>query len=390
MEDERGKNLRKIDEINHAIWSNNLTKEATLSRYLARKALVEEHEKQIRLIQEQKEWFKQQLESTEKIIESLQADEETFRKEYQYIIKEQSKLSNQELSFINIMAFETVNEIVQRRAQLSQYERRRREQIASINAVIKKLSESRSKFVQLEQEYRKREELLKSELEHHKIMRKKLESEYQELQKNEKTLNARRQEIERINQFITEEVGKLIAANHQKINSNPAAEESNLLAENRSLGENSKNTIIAPPSGTIRSHLFAEHKSLLPWPVNRFIFIASRFGMQHYPGSQVPVENLGIEICTPHNEQVYSIFEGRVLALYQDPFLGGWIVILQHDDYFSVYAPLQNIKVKVGNFVKVHTLLGTVKVNQDGYSILKFQIWRQKQKLDPEEWLAKY
>jgi murein DD-endopeptidase MepM/ murein hydrolase activator NlpD len=91
---------------------------------------------------------------------------------------------------------------------------------------------------------------------------------------------------------------------------------------------------------------------------------------------------------TVRNESVRSVFEGVVSGIRQDPDMG-WVVIVKHDDYLCVYARLQSVAVKIGNRIKARSVLGTVGLNRDGYPMLQFQIWKQRQNLNPEDWLAK-
>lgn len=66
-------------------------------------------------------------------------------------------------------------------------------------------------------------------------------------------------------------------------------------------------------------------------------------------------------------------------------------VIIRHGQYLTVYSNLVNVAVKKGDAVSVRQNLGTVFTDaNDGHkTILKFQIWKESQKLNPEEWLAR-
>jgi murein hydrolase activator len=57
----------------------------------------------------------------------------------------------------------------------------------------------------------------------------------------------------------------------------------------------------------------------------------------------------------------------------------------------SVYSNLQEVTVKTGNKVSARQTIGTVYTDPDdgNKAILKFQIWHENQKLNPEEWLGK-
>lgn len=66
-------------------------------------------------------------------------------------------------------------------------------------------------------------------------------------------------------------------------------------------------------------------------------------------------------------------------------------VILRHGTYLTVYSNLVNVVVKKGDKVSIRQNLGTVFTDSsDGNkTLLKFQIWKESVKLNPEEWLVK-
>jgi murein DD-endopeptidase MepM/ murein hydrolase activator NlpD len=103
---------------------------------------------------------------------------------------------------------------------------------------------------------------------------------------------------------------------------------------------------------------------------------------------KVMIDNLGIDIRTKTNEPVRAIFAGKVAAVSQVPGLG-FVVMLQHGEFFTVYARLKSVDVAKGEQVGMKDQLGVVGTNDEGFPELQFQIWRNQTRLNPEEWLAK-
>jgi septal ring factor EnvC (AmiA/AmiB activator) len=64
------------------------------------------------------------------------------------------------------------------------------------------------------------------------------------------------------------------------------------------------------------------------------------------------------------------------------------IVIIVHGNYRTVYANLATVNVRVGQTVTTRQNIGTVN-RHDGRDFVGFQIWRDAQKLNPEEWIAR-
>ena len=82
------------------------------------------------------------------------------------------------------------------------------------------------------------------------------------------------------------------------------------------------------------------------------------------------------------------MFDGRVAAVFQ---LNGLTnVLVRHGEYISVYCNLAQAAVKAGDEVKARQPLGDVFSDgaNGGRTVLHFQLRREKQKLNPEQWLA--
>jgi septal ring factor EnvC (AmiA/AmiB activator) len=62
-------------------------------------------------------------------------------------------------------------------------------------------------------------------------------------------------------------------------------------------------------------------------------------------------------------------------------------VLITHGEYFTVYAGMKEVYVKMGQKVSVSQEIGQVLTNTDGISELRFQIRKNTTALDPELWL---
>jgi septal ring factor EnvC (AmiA/AmiB activator) len=62
-------------------------------------------------------------------------------------------------------------------------------------------------------------------------------------------------------------------------------------------------------------------------------------------------------------------------------------VLIKHGEYFTVYAGLKDVYVKQGQKVVVEQEVGTVISNVEGISQLRFQIRKNIEPLDPQNWL---
>ncbi len=66
-------------------------------------------------------------------------------------------------------------------------------------------------------------------------------------------------------------------------------------------------------------------------------------------------------------------------------------VIIRHGRYLTVYQNIVNIKVKTGDKVDTKQEIGKVYNDKDNgnKAILKFMIFDEKVKMDPELWISK-
>jgi septal ring factor EnvC (AmiA/AmiB activator) len=135
---------------------------------------------------------------------------------------------------------------------------------------------------------------------------------------------------------------------------------------------------------------FVDNKGLLPWPVERGI-ITSHFGVQKHPVLKyVTEDNIGIEITSAGETAVRSIFKGEISRVF--PISGAnMAIIIRHGRFMSVYTNVIDVKVKPGDKVDIKQELGLVFCEKDNSNkaILKFMIFDEREKMDPELWISK-
>lgn len=90
-----------------------------------------------------------------------------------------------------------------------------------------------------------------------------------------------------------------------------------------------------------------------------------------------------ISLSVAKGARVISIAPGRVVSV-KDVSGFGRMIILQHGDYYSVYAKMNNVIVSVGNRVKKNTVLGSVDSTENK---LHFELWKDKVRLDANKWI---
>ena len=172
----------------------------------------------------------------------------------------------------------------------------------------------------------------------------------------------------------------------KKIAQKIEAEINRIIEEERKRSASSELT----PEMKIISDSFIENKGRMPWPVEKGI-ITEKFGIHDHPVLTYVKENSpGIEITSSGKMMARSIFKGEVVRIFAIQG-ANMSIIIKHGKYFSVYQNLVNVKVKKDQMVDTKQELGEVFCDErNGYtSVLKFMIFEDIKKVDPELWIAK-
>jgi len=130
---------------------------------------------------------------------------------------------------------------------------------------------------------------------------------------------------------------------------------------------------------------FASKKGQLPWPV-RGGQIAAQFGEQVHPVLNTVTENTGVGISAPAGSPVYAVAEGDVVFITWLPAYGNLVIVYHHDGYRTVYANLSDILVVENDRVQAGDMVGRSAESVDGATV-HFEIWKDREKQDPESWL---
>jgi septal ring factor EnvC (AmiA/AmiB activator) len=131
------------------------------------------------------------------------------------------------------------------------------------------------------------------------------------------------------------------------------------------------------------SGAFSEQKRKLPWPVGNARVI-SKYGKQKHPTlDNVFISNNGIDIFSNKNASVQAIFQGEVAGALQIPG-NDYMIMIKHGNYYTVYSKLIEVYVAKGERIAAGHTIGKLGPNN---ATLHFEIWKDKEKLDPEQWL---
>lgn len=134
---------------------------------------------------------------------------------------------------------------------------------------------------------------------------------------------------------------------------------------------------------------FAQMQGSLMFPVAGHYTIVKRFGRQKHPKlPHIETTNSGLDLQTQPRASVRAVFDGEVSAIFRPDGFNN-VVVLRHGDYLTVYANLGQISVSTHQKVKAGQTIGTVYADpdDDGRSVLHFEVRHGRDKQDPELWL---
>lgn len=141
---------------------------------------------------------------------------------------------------------------------------------------------------------------------------------------------------------------------------------------------------------TLISGSFSANAGRLPWPTDKG-FISGHYGVHPHPVLiHVTTNNKGVYIQTPTGTNARSVFEGEVTQRFSIPGSNN-AVIIKHGEYRTVYANLTNIYVNIGDRVTAKQPIGRIYTDgdNDNKSELYFQIYKGRNLLNPESWIAR-
>ena len=134
---------------------------------------------------------------------------------------------------------------------------------------------------------------------------------------------------------------------------------------------------------------FEAARGSLPRPVAGSFRVTSPFGRHALPDlPDVMYDNPGIDAEVSRGASVSAVFDGKVSGVYVLPGYNN-VIIVNHGAYYTIYGNISSAHVKVGDRVRQGQWLGNLAVDpdNDSHSTLHFEVWRNREKLNPMSWI---
>jgi septal ring factor EnvC (AmiA/AmiB activator) len=433
LERERQANLSRIEEAGKVLTQTTQKKQATLGQLNVIKEKLTVKQGQIQHISTQLQGIETNVHQTVKQVLSTQEQLARLKEEYGRLMYAASKTSSGFNQLMFLFASESFNQFVLRLRYVRQYTEERQKQALRIIGAQQQLSHELDGLTQQRQ---RQKSLLTTQLvENRNLLGLKTEQDevVQQLSQQEQGLRQelaeRQQAVARLDDLIAQRVREEIAraahaarlaaaaarrraaarasaaasagrrrttarADEPAANSadsarddDPSANPESDAPEETTADRRASRVALTPETALVSSG-FAGNRGRLPWPVAHG-FVSQHFGRHPHPVLRhVTVDNRGVDIQTNQGEPVRAVFGGRVLTVAQVPGMNT-IVMIQHGEYFTVYAKLRSVNVHEGEQVSAREAIGSAATDADGTAQVQFQVWRNSANLNPESWLGR-
>lgn len=377
LEEKREKLQQEIRDINRLLFAEKKERGNVLDQMEALDKKITVRQQLIRVTNQQSNLLNKQINTNIRNIGKLKNELSRIREEYASMIQKSYQNKSKQNRLMFLLSSESFFQAFKRMQYMKQYTDYRREQGEQIAIKTDELSrlnsdlneERKVKEVLLAQN-RKAKDVLFGEIQAQKALLgtiRKNETKYTSV------INQKRKEAKKIDQQIEKLIRSAIAASNKK--------------SGKKTTKTSSSIFLLTPEASVIANNFSANKGKLIWPVEKGIK-SQGFGIYKdpiYPG--IKHESNGVIIATDAGTKARAIFEGEVIAILSVP--GGHKgVQIKHGNYISTYYNLEALDVKKGDKVAIKDPLGTVYTNaSNGQTKLKFYLYQNTSKLNPEEWV---
>ncbi len=372
---------KQIEEINRRILEVDKTKLSALERVEQIKEKIQIRRKLADNMRREINGISRQINKTQKEINRLEKDLQKLKQEYAQMIRRAYKTRSRNGKLYFLFSSDNFYQAFKRMQYLKQFSTYRKKQGEDIVKKQQELKDLKKSLQKDREEKRKLYAGYKKEQEKIKKEEKDQLAVLVEIQKKKSKyiaeIKQKEKEKRKIDRLIEAEIRKAIVRSNKR---------SKTKTSSKTL---SKTKFFLTPEGKKLANKFSANRGILPWPVTK-AYITRRFGVQkHEVFKNVVVQNSGINLATTKGAKVRAVFEGKVLQIQIIPG-GNTAVYIQHGDYITVYKNLKKVFVKAGDRVKTRQNIGVVATDPTtGKTEMKFMIYKNLTKLNPEKWLLK-
>ena len=374
LEAKRERLQEEIKEINRLLFAEREEKGTILDQMEALDNKINVRQELIRVTNQQSNLLNRQINVNIRNISKLREDLNILKEDYANLIQKTYQNKSQSNRLMFLLSAENFFQAFKRLQYMQQYAKHRKKQGEGI---IQKTEELAQLNRDLVEQRKQKDQLLAENTKAKNELSKEVESQrdlLRSVRQNEAKYTAAIAEKQKEARRIDREIERLIRTA--------------IASSNKSSGKSSSSTKFAlTPEAKLVADNFSANKGRLIWPVEKGIK-SQGYGIYNdkiYPG--IKHQNNGVTITTHKGSKARAIFEGEVIAIISVPG-GSKGVTVKHGNYISTYYNLSTLYVKKGDKVAAKEVLGDIYTNRsDGSTKLKFYLYQDSNRLNPEDWI---
>ncbi|MBO7457344.1 MAG: peptidoglycan DD-metalloendopeptidase family protein [Paludibacteraceae bacterium] len=304
-----------------------------------------------------------QLSSTR---DSLQRVLEGYKADYAQMVRKSHFARVQQSPLLFLMSSDSFQQLARRARYLQEFAHFRQQQVRRIERTQAEIDTQNELLQANKSDKQNALSTRKREQENLKRDERKQQNMLSQLKSKEKDLNKQIQQKQKKVNELNKKIDEMVRKEAEKASKTTLTKEQQLIAGG-----------------------FEANKGRLPWPVEQGM-ISGHFGkQQHSVYSQVTIDNKGIYLQTVAGAKARAVYKGEVTSCFM--VANTYAVIVQHGNYRTVYSNLSKLSVKQGDKVEPKQTIGTIFTDpdQDQKTELYFQIYKDRNILNPESWIAK-
>lgn len=367
---EKEKSEKEIKYLNKLLGETASSKSVSVEKLNILQQKIVQSKRVLSLLNSEVKYFQDRISKNESRIGELQAEKSSMLDLYAKMVYNTWKKRNKTNKLMFICSSSDFNQAYNRYKyfqQIQEYSKRQLKLIGQVNDSLDLKNEELKKLVAEKNATLAEINQKNKDLESQQIRQNQYIG---DLQKKEKELKRKLEAENRRQQKLASELNKMIASQMKKSGGSSSAYK-------------------MTPQEKLVSDDFQKNRGRLPWPVAEG-FVSKKFGVNRdLVHKRVEMYSTGIDITTSKNSDVRAVFQGEVTEVWLPPGYSNYVVIIRHGNYLTMYVNLVDVRVKKGQKVKTKDVIGKVGFESDKGSVLRFEIWKNIEKLNPELWLAK-
>ena len=356
----------EIEQTNKMLKQTKKDETATMNKLQLIGKNIQNQKKLIRTLDNEIVALNREMNQLSATRDSLQRVLERYKDDYAQMIRASHFARVQQSPLLFLLSSDNFQQLARRARYLQEFARFRQEQVRRIESTQVQIDEQNDllkankddKMTALSSRKREQENLKRDE--------RKQQNMLNQLKNKEKGLSKQLKQQQKRVAELNKKIDDIIRKQTEKASKTTLTKEQKLLAGG-----------------------FEANKGRLPWPIEKGM-ISGHYGKQQHPVySQVTIDNKGVYLQTTAGSKARAVYKGEVTSCFL--VANTYAVIIQHGNYRTVYSNLSKLNVKQGDKVDTKQIIGTIFTDpeQDQKTELYFQIYKDRNILNPELWIAK-